>query len=86
MRDFDLTYSAYAGCAPHGALLVPALAASGGRAPASTPPFVENLVKLDHLPLLQRVPSAPELKPGQRIRLDAGNPDFLTLEPGLPLP
>ena len=40
----------------------------------------ENLVKLDHLPLLQRVPSVPELKPGQRVRLSVEAVDFLTLE------
>ena len=40
----------------------------------------ENLVKLDHLPLLQRVPSVPELKPGQRVRLSVEAMDFLTLE------
>ena len=42
----------------------------------------ESLVKLDHLPLLQRVPSAPELKPGQRIRLSIEAIDYLTLELG----
>ncbi len=40
----------------------------------------ENLVKLDSLPLLQRVPSVPELKPGQRVRLSVEAVDFLTLE------
>jgi exoribonuclease-2 len=42
----------------------------------------ENLVKLDRLPLLQRVPSAPELKTGQRIRLNIEAVDYLTLELG----
>ena len=36
----------------------------------------------DHLPLLQRVPSAPELKTGQRIRLNIEAVDYLTLELG----
>lgn len=42
----------------------------------------ENLLKLDHLPLLQRVPSVPELKPGQRVRLRIESIDYLTLELG----
>ena len=40
----------------------------------------ENLARLDHLPLVQRVPSAPELKPGQRNRLRIESIDYLTLE------
>ena len=40
----------------------------------------DNLAKLDHLPLIQRVPSAPELKTGQRIRLSIEAVDYLTLE------
>ena len=42
----------------------------------------ENLVKLDHLPLIQRVPSCPELKPGSRIRLTVETIDPLTLDLG----
>jgi len=42
----------------------------------------ENLARLDHLPLVQRVPSAPELKPGQRIRLRIESIDYLTLALG----
>ena len=42
----------------------------------------ENLARLDHLPLVQRVPSAPELKPGQRLRLRIESIDYLTLELG----
>ena len=40
----------------------------------------ENLVKLDHLPLILRIPSLPELEPGRRIRLSVEGVDFLTLE------
>ena len=41
----------------------------------------ENLAKLDQLPLIQRVPSAPaDAKTGQRIRLSLESIDFLTLE------
>ena len=42
----------------------------------------DNLVKLDNLPLIQRVNSVPELKPGQRIRLSIESVDYLTLELG----
>ena len=42
----------------------------------------ENLVKLDHLPIVLRVPSAPELKPGSRVRLDIETLDPLTLALG----
>jgi len=83
MRDFDLTYAAYAefqrGMERYWCLRwlrqenVHTIEATIRR---------ENLVKLDHLPLLQRVPSAPELRPGQRIRLSIEAVDYLTLELG----
>jgi exoribonuclease-2 len=83
MRDFDLTYAAYAefqrGMERYWCLRwlrqedVQTIDATVRR---------ENLVKLDHLPLLQRVPSAPELKTGQRIRLNIEAVDYLTLELG----
>jgi len=81
MRDFDLTYAAYAefqrGMERYWCLRwlrqenVRTIDATIRR---------ESLVKFDHLPLLQRVPSAPELKPGQRIRLNIEALDYLTLE------
>jgi exoribonuclease-2 len=37
----------------------------------------ENLVRLDRLPLLVRVPSLPELEPGVRVRLGVEAPDFI---------
>ena len=42
----------------------------------------DNMAKLDHLPLIERVASAPELKAGQRIRLAVASIDYLTLELG----
>ena len=42
----------------------------------------DNLARFDQLPLLQRVPSAPELKPGQEILLGVESIDYLTLELG----
>ena len=83
MRDFDLTYAAYAefqrGMERYWCLRwlrqknVTSIDATIRR---------ESLVKLDRLPLLQRVPSAPELKTGQRIRLNIEAVDYLTLELG----
>jgi exoribonuclease-2 len=37
----------------------------------------ENLVRIDRLPLLLRVPSLPELEPGARVRLGVEAPDFI---------
>ena len=39
----------------------------------------EDLVKFDHLPLIQRVPSVTAAKPGQRVRLRIEAIDLLTL-------
>jgi exoribonuclease-2 len=81
MRDFDLTYSTYAefqrDMERYWCLRwlrqesVQTIEATIRR---------ENLVKLDRLPLLLRVPSIPELNPGQRIRLTIEAMDLLTLE------
>jgi exoribonuclease-2 len=40
----------------------------------------DNLLRLDGLPLLQKVSSLPDLKPGQRVRLGIEAIDYLTLE------
>jgi exoribonuclease II len=37
----------------------------------------ENLVRVDGLPLVTRVPSLPELEPGARVRLEVQSLDFL---------
>jgi len=81
MRDFELTYAAYAefqrGMERYWCLrwlnqqAVQTINATVRR---------DNLAKLDQLPLVQRVPSAPELKTGQRIRLSVESVDYLTLE------
>ncbi len=82
MRDFDLTYSAYAdfqrSIERYWSLRW--LRQQGLEAIDATIVGRENLARLDHLPLVQRVPSAPELKPGQRIRLRIESIDYLTLE------
>lgn len=81
LRDFELTYGAYAefqrGMERYWCLRwlhqerVEVIEATIRR---------DNLCKLDGLPLIQRVPSAPELKIGQRVRLAVEAVDFLTLE------
>ena len=81
MRDFDLTYSAYAefqrGMERYWCLRwlrqenMTTIDATVRR---------ENLVKLDHLPLIQRVPSLPELRQGERVRLSVESMDCLTVE------
>ena len=83
MRDFDLTYAAYAEFQRQMERYwcLRWLRQEGVHTIDATIRR-ENLVKLDHLPLLQRVPSAPELKPGARIRLSLEEPDFLSLEFG----
>ncbi|MDR0379656.1 MAG: RNB domain-containing ribonuclease [Candidatus Accumulibacter sp.] len=81
MRDFDLAYSAYAefqrGMERYWCLRwlrqerVETVEATVRR---------ENLVKLNCLPVFLRVPSMPELNPGQRVRLAIGSMDLLALE------
>ena len=80
MRDFDLTYNAYAefqrGMERYWCLRwlcqenVSQIEATVRR---------ETLVKFDPLPLFERVPSLPELAAGQRVRLSIEAIDFLTL-------
>ncbi len=81
MRDFDLTYAAYAefqrGMERYWCLR---WLRQQGLAEIDATVRRENLVKLDYLPLVQRVPSLPELPPGQRVRLAVGGMDELTLE------
>ncbi|WP_301100967.1 RNB domain-containing ribonuclease [Propionivibrio sp.] len=83
LRDFELCYTAYAdfqrGMERYWCLRW--LRQEGVRSIEATIRR-DNLCKLDHLPLIQRVPSAPELKTGQRIRLSIESIDFLTLELG----
>ena len=83
LRDFELTYAAYAefqrGMERYWCLRwlrqqgIERIAATIGR---------ETLARLDGLPLVQRVSSAPELKPGQRILLQVEAVDYLTLSLG----
>jgi exoribonuclease-2 len=41
--------------------------------------FRENLVKLEHIPLIARVSGLPELAPGAKVELDISDIDFLEL-------
>ena len=80
MRDFDLTYAAYAefqrGMERYWSLRW--LKQEGLETIAATVRR-EDLVKFDHLPLIQRVPSVTAAKPGQRVRLRIEAIDLLTL-------
>ncbi|HAY27058.1 MAG TPA: RNB domain-containing ribonuclease [Candidatus Accumulibacter phosphatis] len=83
LRDFELTYAAYAefqrGMERYWCLRwlrqqgIERIAATIGR---------DSLARLDGLPLVQRVPSAPELKPGQRVLLQVESMDYLSLTLG----
>ena len=81
MRDFDLTYAAYADFQRQMERYwcLRWLEQEGVQEIAGTV-RKENLVRLDHLPLMQRVPSLPELPPGTRVRLSVEAKDYLTLE------
>ncbi|HRE17046.1 MAG TPA: RNB domain-containing ribonuclease [Rhodocyclaceae bacterium] len=82
MRDFELTYAAYAEfqrqmerywcmrwLQQHGVTEIEATVRR------------EQQVKIDHLPLLLRLPSLPaDLAPGQRVRVSIGTLDLLGLE------
>ena len=81
MRDFDLTYAGYADfqrrmerywCLRW--LRQSARTECDGTMLRNTPN-----VRIDGLPLVLPVPSAPEPTPGTRIRLTLGTPDFLEL-------
>ncbi len=81
MRDFELTYAAYAefqrGMERYWCLR---WLRQEGMNQIEATIRREDLLKFDHLPLIQRVPSVPELRPGQRVRLSIESIDFLTLE------
>jgi len=80
MRDFDLTYAAYAefqrGMERYWSLR---WLKQEGLETIDATVRREDLVKFDHLPLLQRIPSVTAAKPGQRVRLRIESIDLLTL-------
>jgi exoribonuclease-2 len=81
MRDFDVTYGAYAEFqrSMERYWCLRWLRQEGVQTLGATVRR-ENLVKLDRLPLILRVPSVPEQNPGQRVRLSIESMDCLTLE------
>ena len=81
LRDFELCYSAYADFqrAMERYWCLRWLRQEGMQTIDATIRR-DNLAKLDHLPLIERIASAPELKPGQRIHLALVSVDYLTLE------
>lgn len=80
LRNFEVTYEAY-GEFQRGMerywclrwLLQEKIAMIGGQV------FRENLVKLDNLPLMVRVPSLPDLLPGKQVSLEISRVDLLEL-------
>jgi exoribonuclease-2 len=81
MRDFELTYGAYAefqrGMERYWCLRW--LLQQGVHAAAATV-LRESLVRLDAIPLIARVPSLPELPRGARVKLAVDGIDLLEAE------
>ncbi|EXI79019.1 MAG: Exoribonuclease 2 [Candidatus Accumulibacter appositus] len=82
LRDFDMTYAAYADFqrSMERYWCLRWLRQQKVETIRATIIGRENLARFDQLPLVQRVPSAPELKPGQEILLRVEAIDYLTLE------
>ena len=80
LRDFELTYAAYAefqrGMERYWCLR---WLQQEGLSSITATVRRENLIKLDQLPIIQRVSSLPELKPGTRVCLNIESIDLLTL-------
>lgn len=81
LRDFELTYAAYAEF-QRGMERYWCLRWLGQENVSHIEATIrrDDLCQLDHLPLVQRVPSLPALKTGQRVRLAIETIDLLTLE------
>ncbi|HOL64861.1 MAG TPA: RNB domain-containing ribonuclease [Accumulibacter sp.] len=81
MRDFELTYAAYADFQRNmERYWCLRWLRQEGRQSIDATLVRDNLLRLDGLPLLQKVSSLPDLKPGQRVRLGIEAIDYLTLE------
>jgi exoribonuclease-2 len=82
MRDFELTYAAYAEFQRQmERYWCLRWLQQRGLSEVEATVRREQLVKVDHLPLMVRVPSAPtDLLPGQRVRLAVEQIDLLAPE------
>ena len=81
MRDFDLTYSGYADFQRRMERYWCLRWLQQTETTQYTGTLMRNApnVRIDDLPLVVTVPSAPELAPGSRIRLSLNHPDLLEL-------
>ena len=81
LRDFELTYAAYAEF-QRGMERYWCLRWLGQEDVSHIEATIrrDDLCQFDRLPLVQRVPSVPALKTGQRVRLAIESIDLLTLE------
>lgn len=81
LRDFELTYAAYAEF-QRGMERYWCLRWLGQEGVSHIEATIrrDDLCQFDRLPLVQRVPSVPALKTGQRVRLSIESIDLLTLE------
>jgi exoribonuclease-2 len=82
MRDFELTYAAYADFQRQmERYWCLRWLQQRGVAEVDATVRREHLVKIDHSPLMLRIPSLPaDLSPGQRVRLTIENIDLLAPE------
>jgi exoribonuclease-2 len=82
LRDFDLTYGAYIDFQRQMERYwcLRWIAQEKIETLEATALRRENLVRLDELPIVLRIASAPALKPGERVRLGVESLDLLTLQ------
>ncbi|MDR1367742.1 MAG: RNB domain-containing ribonuclease [Candidatus Accumulibacter sp.] len=82
MRDFELTYGAYIDFQRQMERYwcLRWIEQEKIKALEATALMRENLVRLDKLPIVLRVESVPDLRPGERVRLGIESLDLLTLQ------
>ena len=81
MRDFELTYAAYAefqrGMERYWCVR---WLRQAGHPPVSARVLRESLVRLENIPLIFKVPSMPTLPPGTRVQLAIDSTDLIDVE------